>query len=79
MHRITVSLPEELAAVVTDQADREGTSVSEVVRRAVVLAFGGGDQPPALPFAALGRSGQRTTARDAESILAREWSVDRHR
>lgn len=79
MRRITISLPEELAAVVADQADRDGTSVSEVVRRAVVLAFGAGDQPPALPFAALGRSGQRTTARDAESILAREWSLARHR
>ena len=34
MHRLTFSLPDELAAVVADQADRDGTSVSEVVRRA---------------------------------------------
>ena len=79
MHRITISLPDELAAVVSDQADRDGTSVSEVVRRAVVLAFVREDQPPALPFAALGRSGKETTARDAEDILAREWTLARHR
>lgn len=79
MHRITISLPDELAAVVSDQADRDGTSVSEVVRRAVILAFVREDQAPALPFAALGRSGQATTARDAEDILAREWTPARHR
>ena len=79
MHRITISLPEDLAAVVSDQAERDGTSVSEVVRRAVVLAFAREDQAPALPFAALGRSGQQTTARDAEDILAREWARDRDR
>ncbi len=58
MHRITISLPDELAAVASGQADRDGTSVSEVVRRAVVLAFAREDQPLALPFAALGRSGR---------------------
>ncbi len=79
MHRITISLPDELASVVADQAERDGTSVSEVVRRAVVLAYASDDQTPALPFAALGRSGQTTTARDAEAILAREWTPARHR
>lgn len=79
MHRITISLPDELAAVVSDQADRDGTSVSEVVRRAVILAFVREDQPPDLPFAALGRSGKATTARDAEDILPREWTLARHR
>ena len=79
MHRITISLPEELASVVSDEANREGTSVSEVVRRAVIKAFARPDEPPALPFAALGNSGQRTTARDAEEILVREWTLARHR
>lgn len=79
MHRLTISLPEDLAAAVTDRADREGTSVSEIVRRAVLQAFGAEDEPPALPFAGLGRSGQRTTARDAEEVLSREWSVARRR
>lgn len=73
MHRITVSLPEDLAATVADEAERRGTSVSEIVRGAIAGAFGGADDPPALPFAALGRSGTTTTARDAEDILGKEW------
>lgn len=74
MHRITISLPEALAATVADEAERRGTSVSELVRGAIARAFGGADDPPALPFAALGRSGTTTTARDAEDILAKEWN-----
>ncbi len=74
MHRITISLPEDLAATVVDEAERRGTSVSEIVRGAIALAFGGAADPPALPFAAIGRSGKTTTARDAEDILAKEWN-----
>lgn len=74
MHRITISLPEDLAATVADEAERRGTSVSEIVRGAIARAFGGADDPPSLPFAALGRSGSTTTARDAEDILAKEWN-----
>lgn len=74
MHRITISLPDDLAATVVDEAERRGTSVSEIVRGAIARAFGGADESPALPIAALGRSGTTTTARDAEDILAREWN-----
>lgn len=80
MHRITISLPEEMAAVLAREADRAGTSVSEIVRRAVASSLGLNDEEPrALPFAGIGRSGQRHTARDAEEILEREWSGDRNR
>lgn len=76
MHRITISLPEALAALVADEADRQGTSVSDLVRRTLLEAFAGESE---LPFVALGRSGRRTTARDAEAILAREWTGARRR
>ncbi len=79
MHRITISLPEDLAATVVDEAERRGTSVSELVRGAISRAFGGAADPPDLPFAALGRSGTKSTARDAEDILAREWNSARRR
>lgn len=75
MHRITISLPPDLAATVVDEAERRGTSVSEIVRRAIVRSFGGAEDTPVLPFAALGRSGRTTTARDAEDILTTEWNV----
>jgi Arc/MetJ-type ribon-helix-helix transcriptional regulator len=74
MHRITISLPADLAATIAEEAERRGTSVSEVVRGAISRMLGAGDEPPDLPIAALGRSGKKTTARDAEDILAREWN-----
>jgi Arc/MetJ-type ribon-helix-helix transcriptional regulator len=80
MRRTTVSLPDELASAVTREADRRRTSVSEVMRSAL-LAYLGID-PGArrtLPFAALGHSGDGNVARDAEEILAREWDRDRDR
>jgi Arc/MetJ-type ribon-helix-helix transcriptional regulator len=78
MHRLTISLPDDLADAVEQEADRLGTSISDVVRRAILRAF---HEEPArpLPFAGLGASGQRTTARDAEEILTREWTIDRRR
>jgi hypothetical protein len=54
--------------------------VSDIVRRAVTAFVGistGGRR--ALPFAALGRSGRRHTARDAEKILTAEWGRARRR
>ena len=80
MTRITISLPDQLARLVTREARRRSTSVSEVVRGAVRLALGvAEDKPATIPFAGIGCSGRQHTARDAEEILAREWSSDRDR
>ena len=80
MHRITVSLPDDLAQMVAHEADRTGSSVSALVRKALEKILGvAEDTPRELPFASLGRSGQRDTARNAEAILAQEWARDRHR
>jgi Arc/MetJ-type ribon-helix-helix transcriptional regulator len=74
MFRTTITLPEELAAILTREAKRRDSSVSAIVRDAVESFLGlTGTKPRRLPFAALGRSGHRHTARDAEKILAREW------
>jgi len=85
MKRTTISLPDDLAAIVQREAHRRGRSVSEVVRAALTAHFQLG-QPRRIPFASLGRSGQKTTASDAEEILAAEWAnrierdaFDRHR
>lgn len=77
MHRITIWLPDELAAEAADRADREETSASEIVPRAIAAAFALGDKPTGLPFAARGHSEERTTTQDAEEILNREWAGDR--
>jgi len=73
MSRITISLPAATAALLAREARRRSTSVSAVVRRALDAELGLTGRR-SLPFAALGRSGRRHTARDAEKILAREWA-----
>lgn len=77
MKRTTISLSDELASVVAREADRRRTSVSELTREALAAYLG---LAPAarrpLPFAALGRSGGGTAARDLDEILAREWTSD---
>ena len=80
MTRITISVPDDLAAVLTREARRRGETVSAVVRRALheLLHKAGGSRRK-LPFEALGRSGRKHTARDAEKILAREWTRARGR
>lgn len=82
MKRTTISLPDDLASAVEREARRRRISVAEVARQALAehLGINGGGRRP-LPFAALGRSGQRNVARDAEQILAREWAehIDRDR
>jgi Arc/MetJ-type ribon-helix-helix transcriptional regulator len=80
MKRTTISLPDELASALRREARRRDVSISEVARVALsehLGLTGNGTRP--LPFAALGASGKRTTARDAERILAREWGRARSR
>ena len=79
MMRITVSLPEDLATLLAREARRRETSVSDIVRRAVEAFLGSPSERRELPFAALGRSGRRHTARDAEKILTAEWGHARRR
>jgi len=79
MRRATVSLPDDLATLLAREARRRETSVSDIVRRAVESFLGASDGRRELPFAALGRSGRRHTARDAEKILTAEWGHARRR
>ena len=79
MKRTTVSLPGDLATLLVREARRRETSVSDIVRRAVESFLGASDDVRELPFAALGRSGRRHTARDAEKILTVEWGHARRR
>jgi hypothetical protein len=48
-------------------------SVSEVTREALAAHLGIGGARRPLPFANLGRSGTRHTARGVEDLLAKEW------
>jgi len=73
MRRTTISLPDDLAQALYREARRRHASASEIARTALTQHLGLGDSPRELPFAALGRSGHRTTARDMEKLLEQEW------
>lgn len=77
MKRTTISLPDDLAAALDREARRRSVPVSAVARDALASHLGLGeptDRRP-VPFAAVGRSGQRTTARDMEKLLDQEWNA----
>ena len=80
MKRTSISLPDDMAKALEREARRRSTSVSAVTREALAerLRLRVGEVPD-LPFVALGRSGERDTARRAEEILAEEWDADRGR
>jgi hypothetical protein len=76
MKRTTISLPDDLAAALAREARRLRVPVSQLAREGLQMRLG--RMPGAvreLPFAALGRSGHTTTARDAEKILAADWDA----
>lgn len=80
MKRTTITLSDELARLAAREVRQRGGSLSELVREALAAYLGvGGDAPRRLPFAALGASGHRNTARDLEEILDAEWAPDRRR
>jgi len=74
MKRTTVSLPDDLARALAREARRRNSSASEITRDALAKHLGlVAGQPRELPFAALGRSGHRSTAREMEELIDREW------
>ena len=81
MKRTTVTLSDDLAQLAERERRRRGVSMSELVRKALTALLGLGDAETKrkLPFAALGASGHRHTARDMEEILDAEWAADRDR
>lgn len=73
MKRTTISIPDDLAQAAQREARRRYTSVSEIAREALALHLGLAGDRRSLPFANLGRSGTRHTARRMEDLIAREW------
>jgi predicted transcriptional regulator len=81
MRRTTISLPDELADALEREARRRSVPASAIARDALTnyLGIGRAGERRELPFAALGRSGHTTTARDMEGLLDREWVRDARR
>jgi len=78
MRRTTISLPDDLADALAREARRRSLPASAIARDALseYLGVGGPGDHRELPFAALGRSGHSTTAREMESLLEQEWDTD---
>ena len=81
MHRTTVSLPDALASALRREARRRNRSASEITRDALSIHLGlaPAGEPRDLPFAGVGRSGNRHTARKMEALIEREWDDDARR
>jgi metal-responsive CopG/Arc/MetJ family transcriptional regulator len=76
---VAISLPDDLAKELNAEAERRSSSVSEVVQMALtqylgLVGLGGSSRKHESGDAA--HSGKRTTARDIEELLAREWGDD---
>jgi Arc/MetJ-type ribon-helix-helix transcriptional regulator len=77
MRRTTISLPDDLAQALGREARRRHSSASEVTREALQQHLGlAPGRPRSLPFAAVGSSGHRSTARNIEQLLEQEWDDD---
>jgi len=77
MKRTTISLPDDLAQSVSREAKRRDVSTSELTRQALQAHLGlQPGRPRTLAFAAIGRSGHTSTARDMENLLEEEWHDD---
>lgn len=79
MKRITISLPDDLAARVEREARRNRTSVSEVVRRGLAHQLDPANEEGKrrVPFAGLFASGHTDTSERVDEILAQIYE-ERH-
>jgi predicted transcriptional regulator len=66
----TVKIPDDLDARLRHEAERRGTTISEVSREALQAYLGGGRRP--LGAAKAGRSGRSDVSERIEEILAAE-------
>ncbi len=75
MKRTTVSLPDDLAALVDREATRRGTSVSEIVRISLSEQLRG-DKRRKVPWAGLVDDRDVAPAAELEKSLSESWADD---
>lgn len=76
MKRITISVPDEVAAAIDREAKRRRLPVSRVIRDRLAGGSEAEQGRRSIPFAAIGRSGHKDTARNVDVIL-QEWAQDK--
>ena len=75
MKRTTISLPDDLAMVVEEEAKRLQMSVSEVIRLSIRETLVGGAKR-ALPFSGVCDDPKMTSGAKMEEALAEGWARD---
>jgi predicted transcriptional regulator len=78
MKRITISVPDEVAAAIDREARRRRLPVSQVIRERLADISDGEHGRRSIPFAAIGRSGHTDTARNVD-VLLNEWAHNKSR
>jgi len=77
MRRTTVKLPDELDARLRHEAERRGTTVSNLTREAIEAHLGGSRARRRLLAAAAGASGCEDVSERIEEILIQETAASR--
>ena len=77
MQRTTVKLPDDLDARLRHEAERRGTTVSELTREAIEAHLGGPKTRRRLLAAGAGASGRDDISERIEEILATEAHLSR--
>jgi predicted transcriptional regulator len=72
MRRTTVKIPDALDARLRHEAERRGTTISDISRQALEAYFGGPSTRRRLGAAAAGHSGRSDISERIEEILAAE-------
>jgi Ribbon-helix-helix protein, copG family len=77
MKRATITLPDDLAALVDREAQRRQTSFSEVVRQFIVRGLSGSkEKPREIPWAGLFHDPSMIPAERLDEELAAHWADD---
>lgn len=82
MKRTTISLPDDLAGLLRDEARRRNTSVSEVARKIISQSLlGSEDKPREIPFAGIIDDPDMVQSDRIEEYLEETWTdaIDRDR
>lgn len=82
MRRTTISLPDDLASLLKDEANRRSTSISEVARKLIAEGLLGSEKRPReIPFAGIVDDPEMVQSDQLEGYLAETWTdaIDRSR
>jgi Arc/MetJ-type ribon-helix-helix transcriptional regulator len=77
MKRTTITLPDDLSALVDSEARRRQTSVSEVIRTYIVKGLAGTpERPREIPFAGLFHDPGMVPGDSIDEALKQHWADD---